>query len=56
MEYSSLDELMRDTERVEMAHRRFGRDAPEFVISEKPNASKSNEPVPMNIGNIQLKN
>ncbi len=54
-EYSSLGELMRDPERVEMARRRFGRAALMFGTSEKPSASMANEPVPMEIGNIQLK-
>ena len=54
-EYTSLGELMRDAERVEMAHRRFGRVAPKFGISEKSGPSKSSEPVPMDIGSVQLK-
>ncbi len=46
---------MRDAERVEIAHPRFGRAAPKFRISESTSASKVNGFVPMGIGNIQLK-
>ncbi len=53
-EYSSL-ELIRDAERVEMTHRRFGRAAPKSSTSEKPSASKENEPFLTDIGNIELK-
>lgn len=51
-EYTSLGELMRDAERVEMAHRRFGRVAPKLGNSERPGPSKTSEPVPMDIGNL----
>ncbi len=53
-EYSSL-ELIRDAERVEMTHQRFRRAAPKSGTSEKPSASKANEPVLTDIENIELK-
>ena len=53
-EYNSLGELMEDAERVEMAHRRFGRTTPKIGPSEKPGPPKITKPVPMDIGNIQL--
>ncbi len=50
-----LGELMRNGERVEMAHLRFGKQAPKFGTSVKTTQSKVGEPAPMEIGNIQLK-
>ncbi len=53
--YRSRREPMKDEQRVEMAHRLFGRAAPRFVTSEKRNLTESTEPVPMEIGDLQLK-
>ena len=54
-EYNSLGELMKDAERVKTAHRRFGRTAPKIGQSEKSGPPKIIKPVPMDVGNIQLK-
>ncbi len=45
---------MRDAERVEMAHSRFGESAPKFRNPVKTPQTKANEPVPMGIGRLQL--
>ncbi len=54
-EYSSLIELTHDSERVEIADRRFRKSAPKFGNIVKPMPLKDNQPVPVNIGNRQLK-
>ncbi len=54
-EYTSLEELVCDTEKVEMAHRRFGKSAPKFINLRKTTRNKSNEPAPKDKGNLQLK-
>ncbi len=54
-EYSSLSELLRDAERIAMALRRFGKSAPKFGNPVQTPTTKANEPVPIVIGNLQLK-
>ena len=54
-EYASLSELMKDAERVESAHRRFGKASPKIGSNDKVKHQRSNGPVPMEIGNVQLK-
>lgn len=54
-EYTSLSELMKDAERVEMAHRRLGKNSTRFIPSEKPRTPRPIDPIPMDIGNITLK-
>lgn len=55
-EYTSLGDLMKDAERVEMAHRRFGKPAPRVATPDKPRQpTRPTGPVPMEIGNVQLK-
>lgn len=51
-EYETLNDAMRDAERVESAHKRLG-NAPRQEIPAR--IRKFNEPTPMDIGNIQLK-
>ncbi len=45
---------MRDAECVEMAHHRFGKSASKFGNPVKPIQFKANEPVPIDIGNLQF--
>ncbi len=54
-EYTSLQELVCDTEKFAMAHRRFGKSAPKFINVRKATRNKSNERAPMDKGNFQLK-
>ena len=52
-EYTRLSDAMRDAERVESAHRRLGKPS---KPGDKPRQPKpSSDPVPMEIGNVQLK-
>ena len=53
-EYNNLTDLMRDAERVE-SFRRSGRIPPRNITGDRLKPSKSNEPVPMEIGNVTLK-
>ena len=54
-EYISLSELMKDAERVEMAHGRLNRTTSKFENVPKQAQNEPSEPVPMEIGNFQLK-
>ena len=51
-EYTSLNDAMRDAERVESAHRRLGKN-PRNENQVRPRNTQ--EPTPMDIGNVQLK-
>ena len=54
-ETTSLNELMREASRVEIAHRPFDRRNLKRESSEKVTHFEASQPVPMEIRNIELK-
>ncbi len=54
-EYSTLNDAMRDAERVESAHKRLGTKSPRQDPTPRTRTTTTPEPTPMDIGNVQLK-
>ena len=54
-EYTRLSDAMRDAERIESAHKRVASSSKSPSKGKSPGNSGNSNPVPLEIGNIQIK-